>query len=222
MIPVRWAFGHGLSYTTFELGNIRLSSDKLSDDTKIKVCVDVKNTGKVAGKEVVQLYVGDLNGTPDRPVKELKGFAKVELNPGETKTVEMEIDARALSYFDESLGDWFAPSGKYEILVGNASDNITLREEISFETKKVKPMRCDSSITIGELLANPATAPIVQEMFKKAQENSPFGDSEAVGDEMMQAMMRFMPLKSLMSFGMMNEEQMQQFLGAVSAALGKN
>ena len=223
MMPVRWAFGHGLSYTTFELSNIRVSSDKLTDDTTIKVCVDVKNTGKVTGKEVVQLYVGDLNGTPDRPVKELKGFAKVEVAPGETKTVEMELDARALSYFEESMEDWFAPSGKYEILVGNASDNITLRTEITFETKKVKPMRCDGSLTIGELMGNPATAPIVGEMLKKAQEDSPFGDSnEAVGDEMMQAMMRFMPLKSLMSFGMMNEEQMQQLLSAIGAVLGKN
>lgn len=223
MMPVRWAFGHGLSYTTFELSNIRVSSDKLTDDTTIKVCVDVKNTGKVTGKEVVQLYVGDLNGTPDRPVKELKGFAKVEVAPGETKTVEMELDARALSYYEESMQDWFAPSGKYELLVGNASDNITLRTEINFETKKVKPMRCDSSLTVGELMANPVTQPIVAEMIKKAQEDSPFGDAnEAVGDEMMQAMMRFMPLKSLMSFGMMNEEQMQQLLSAIGAVLGKN
>ncbi len=222
MIPVRWAFGHGLSYTTFELSNLRVSSDKMTDDTKIKVCVDVKNTGKVTGKEVVQLYVGDLNGTFDRPVKELKGFAKVEVAPGETKTVEMEICSRALSYFEESMSDWYAPSGKYELLVGNASDNITLRTEINFETKKVKPMRCDNSLTMGELLSNPATAPIVNEMLKKAQENSPFGESEAVGDPMMEAMMRFMPLKSLGSFGMLNEEQTQQLLGAIGAALGKN
>ncbi len=218
MMPVRWAFGHGLSYTTFELSNMKLSSDKMTDSSTIKVSVDVKNIGDVVGKEVVQLYIGDLNGTFDRPVKELKGFAKVEVAPGETKTVEMEIDARSLSYFEESMGDWFAPSGKYELLVGNSSDNITLREEISFETNKVKPMRCDSSITIGELLANPVTKPIVDELLKKAAENSPFGESnEAVGDEMMQAMMRFMPLKSVMSFGMMTEKDMEQLLSAISA-----
>jgi beta-glucosidase len=224
MMPVRWAFGHGLSYTTFELSNLRVSSDKMSDDTKIKVCVDVKNTGSVAGKEVVQLYVGDLNGTPDRPVKELKGFAKVEVAPGETKTVEMEICSRALSYFDEGLGDWFAPTGKYELLVGNASDNITLRTEISFETKKIKPMRVDGSLTVGELMANAATAPIIGEIMKKAMENSPFEGAEendAIGDKMMQEMIKFMPVKSLKSFGMMNDEQAEQLLGAVKAALGK-
>ena len=213
MMPVRWAFGHGLSYTTFELSNVKLSSDKMTDDSKITVSVDVKNTGKVVGKEVVQLYVGDLNGTPDRPVKELKGFAKVEVAPGETKTVSMEIDSRALSYYEESMNDWFAPSGKYELLIGNASDNITLREEISFETKKIKPMRMDSSITVGELLANPVTAPIMGEALRKAMADSPFGDpNEAVGDEMMQAMVNFMPLKSLMSFGMMDEKSMLALL----------
>ena len=147
---------------------------------------------------------------------------KVEVAPGETKTVEMEINARALSYYEESMSDWFAPSGKYEILVGNASDNITLRAEINFETKKIKPMRCDTSLTVGELLENPITKPLVEEMIRKAQENSPFGESnEAVGDPMMEAMMRFMPLKSLGAFGMMNEEQTMQLLDAVKKALNK-
>ena len=83
-------------------------------------------------------------------------------------------------------------------------------------------MRCDSSLTVGELMANPVTQPIVAEMIKKAQEDSPFGDAnEAVGDEMMQAMMRFMPLKSVMSFGMMTETDMEQLLSAISAALGQ-
>ncbi|MCR5657240.1 MAG: glycoside hydrolase family 3 C-terminal domain-containing protein [Butyrivibrio sp.] len=220
MMPVRWAFGHGLSYTTFELSNVKLSSDKMTDDSRITVSVDVKNTGKVVGKEVVQLYVGDLNGTPDRPVKELKGFAKVEVAPGETKTVSMEIDSRALSYYEERMNDWFAPSGKYELLIGNASDNITLREEISFETKKIKPMRMDSSITVGELLANPVTAPIMGEALRKAMQDSPFGDpNEAVGDEMMQAMVNFMPLKSLMSFGMMDEKSMLALLDQFKAVI---
>ncbi len=220
MMPVRWAFGHGLSYTTFELSNVKLSSDKMTDDSRITVSVDVKNTGKVVGKEVVQLYVGDLNGTPDRPVKELKGFAKVEVAPGETKTVSMEIDSRALSYYEERMNDWFAPSGKYELLIGNASDNITLREEISFETKKIKPMRMDSSITVGELLANPVTAPIMGEALRKAMQDSPFGDpNEAVGDEMMQAMVNFMPLKSLMAFGMMDEKSMLALLDQFKAVM---
>jgi len=218
-MPVRWAFGHGLSYTTFTIGNIRLSSEEMTDDTTVDVMVDVTNTGSREGKEVVQLYVSDINGTPDRPVKELKGFAKVSLAPGETKTVTMTIDARSLSYFEEKLSDWFAPTGKYQILVGDASDHITACAELHFTTAKIVPMRMDGSITIGELMANPATAAILGEMIKSMSEGSPISMDNA--DPMMQAMMRFMPLKSLKSFGMMNEEQMLGLLGVLKQAIGQ-
>ncbi len=82
------------------------------------------------------MYVADLCGTPERPVKELKGFAKVHLLPGEEKTVSMEISARNLSYYEERLGDWYAPSGTYRILIGHASDDIRLHADIVFKTKK--------------------------------------------------------------------------------------
>ena len=218
-MPVRWAFGHGLSYTTFSIGNIRLSSEEMTDDSTVDVMVDVTNTGSREGKEVVQLYVSDINGTPDRPVKELKGFAKVSLAPGETKTVTMTIDARSLSYYEEKISGWYAPTGTYQILVGDASDNITACAELHFTTAKVVPMRMDGSMTIGELMGNPVTAAVLGEMMKKMSENSPIAMEEA--DPMMQAMMKFMPLKSLKSFGMMNEEQMLGLLGVLKQALGQ-
>ena len=216
-LPVRWAFGHGLSYTTFEIGNIRLSADTLTDDGCVAVTVDVTNTGDRAGKEVVQLYISDLNGTPDRPVKELKGFTKVMLQPGETKSVTLTIDARSLSYFDEKLGDWYAPSGKYQILVGDASDHIMTCTELGFTTEKVLPMRMDLSITIGELLQNPKTAPVIRAMMTKMTNDNLTMEG---ADAMMEAMMRFMPLKSLKSFGMMNEEQVLGLLEELKKALG--
>ena len=218
-MPVRYAFGHGLSYTSFAIGNIRLSSESLDDEGSVTVSVDVTNTGAVAGKEVVQLYVSDRNGTPDRPVKELKGFAKTELAPGETKTVSMSINARSLSFYHEKLHDWYAPSGEYEILVGDSSDRIAACAKLSFTTKKVAPMRLDSSITVGELMENPATAPIVQQMMaSRKRESDPVAMED--NDEMAKAMMRFMPLKSLISFGVMNEEQMQGLLGVIKNVLG--
>ena len=215
-MPVRWAFGHGLSYTEFVIDNIRVSKDTMDDCGSIEVTVDVTNTGKMAGKEVVQLYVSDKNGTPDRPLKELKGFAKVELQPGEKKSVSITIDARSLSYFEEKIGDWFAPSGKYEILVGDASDHITACTEISFVTKKIVPMRMDSSITVGELLANPVTAPVIRGMMNQMAGAGPVDFSEP--DPMMEAMMRFMPLKSLISFGMLDHKKMEDLLAALKAA----
>ena len=223
-MPVRWAFGRGLSYTTFRIDNICLSADSMDDDSCVEVSVDVTNTGYRAGKEVVQLYVSDLNGTPDRPVKELKGFDKVALEPGETKTVTMTVDARSLSYYEERLGDWFAPSGKYGILVGDASDNITACAELSFTTKKVVPLRIDGSVTIGELLANAATAPVVQQMMKAAAEQSPImseGADLGDGGKMMEAMMRFMPLKSLKSFGMMDDAKLEGLMAVLKQALGR-
>ena len=173
---------------------------------------------------MVQLYVSDMNGTPDRPVKELKGFAKVALGPGETMTVALTVDARSLSYYEERLGDWFAPSGKYGILVGDSSDNIAVCGELAFTTRKVVPLRIDGSVTIGELLANAATAPVVQQMMKAAAEQSPImSDSADLGDggRMMEAMMRFMPLKSLKSFGMMDDAKLEGLMAVLKQALGR-
>ena len=221
-MPVRYAFGHGLSYTTFRIDNARLSALELSDEGSVEVSVDVTNTGERAGKEVVQLYVSDLNGTPDRPIKELRGFAKVELAPGETKTVTLTVDARALSYYNEALGDWFAPSGQYALLLGDASDHITAQAELRFTTKKSVPMEIDVSITVGELMANPKTAAVVQQLMAQAMGGGQDGGEMSAidgNDEMVQAMMRFMPLKSLISFGRMNDEQLQGLLAMLKNAL---
>ena len=217
-IPVRWAFGHGLSYTTFAIDNMQVSSESLDDNGEITVCVDVTNTGKVAGKEVVQLYVSDLNGTPERPAKELKGFVKIALEPGEKKTVAMKICARSLSYWNEELGDWYAPGGKYLLQAGDASDNITACHEISFTTGKVLPLKIDGSTTVGQLLSHPRTAAAMAQILEAAKANSPFGeaveDAPSDGDghgglgdaetasKMMEEMMKGMPIKSLISFGM--------------------
>ena len=213
-LPVRWAFGHGLSYTTFSMNNLRLSTEEMDDDTTLTVTVDVTNTGKMAGAEVVQLYVADKDGTPQRPLKELKDFAKADLALGETKTVTMQLTARDLSYFEEDLGDWFAPSGTYELQVGDASDHILLKKEISFTTEKVVPLHVAGDTITEELLANPKTAPVIQELIKKgmaamggdAAEGS--AAKEAISDKMTKAMMLYMPLKSLPSFGTMTDEEL--------------
>ena len=215
-MPVRYAFGHGLSYTSFEISNLRTDREAFTDGEILKVCVDVKNTGERAGKEVVQLYVADPKRRAGRPVKELKGFEKVELQPGETKTVEFEIDARALSYYAEDLGDWFAPSGEYLLLAGDASDHISACSSVQFTTVKMLPLHLDVDTTIGELLTDPRTAPVVQQMMASRIHSTGEADGISGNPEedaaMQNAMMQYMPLKSLMSFGVMNREQMEGFL----------
>lgn len=207
-LPVRWAFGHGLSYTTFAYSNLRLSKATMEDDTILQVSVDVTNTGSVAGKEVVQLYVSDKTGTPARPVKELKGFVKLALGPGETKTATMTLTSRDLSYYNEELSDWYAPSGIYEILIGHASNDIRLKTTIQFTTKKLLPFTVTGSTTIGELMTDHRTAAMAQKIMEEVTKK--FSASDASESEnnsesekaMIQAMMQSMPLKSLISFGM--------------------
>lgn len=118
-----FAFGHGLSYTDFEYGDIRLSSKKIRNG-KITVRVPVTNVGKVAGSEVVQVYVHDCEASVEMPQKQLKGFDKVYLEPGETKVVSIDLGPDAFRFFDEESMSWKTEPGDFEILVGSASDNI--------------------------------------------------------------------------------------------------
>ena len=122
-----FAFGHGLSYTTFQMSNLRASAKEMTRDGKLTFTVNVKNTGSRRGAETVQLYVRDLKSSVDRPVKELKGFKKVWLNPGEQQDVDITIDNSALSFYDEQTSSWKSENGDFEALVGNASDNAKLK-----------------------------------------------------------------------------------------------
>ena len=129
-IATQFAFGHGLSYTTFEYGKAVASAKKMTLDGQLELTVNVKNVGDVAGKEVVQLYIGDEKCTVLRPLKELKRFQKVALNPGEEKTVSFTITADDLKYYDETLKDWTAESGKFKVYIGSSSSDI--RSTVSF------------------------------------------------------------------------------------------
>ena len=127
-----YAFGYGMSYTTFKISDVKADSKTIADDKPITVTATVTNTGKVAGAETVQLYIHDVKSSIDRPVKELKGFQKVFLEPGESKTVSITVDVNALKFYDESISDWRAEKGDFEALVGNASDNITAKVKFSY------------------------------------------------------------------------------------------
>ncbi len=119
-------FGHGLSYTTFKLGKLTLveSGERREESGERSFSITVTNTGSVAGAETVQLYISDVKSSVPRPVKELKAFQKVWLQPGETKTVTLTIDERALSFWDEGSQQWKAEPGEFKALVGTSSDNI--------------------------------------------------------------------------------------------------
>jgi beta-glucosidase len=126
-----YAFGYGLSYTTFSYSNLKVAPDVFDGSTPITVTFDVKNTGKRAGADVAQLYVGQENPSIDRPAKELKGFKKVYLQPGQSETVSLELDQRSVAYWDEVKQKWVALPGTYNTLVGRASDDIKLHGNFS-------------------------------------------------------------------------------------------
>ena len=129
-----FAFGHGISYTSFEIGKAVANKKTLTADETISFTVKVKNTGSRAGAEVVQLYISDLKSSLPRPVKELKTFQKVYLQPGESKDVTLTIDKSALSFYDDRVGDWVAEPGEFKALIGNASDHIST--SVSFKLVK--------------------------------------------------------------------------------------
>ena len=125
-----FAFGHGLSYTSFTYGKAETDSRTMTADGDITVSVDITNSGDCEGKEVVQLYISDLKSSLPRPVKELKGFRKVSLSPGESTTVTFTISKEDLSFFDPDRHEWVAEPGKFKALIGSASDDI--RTEVPF------------------------------------------------------------------------------------------
>jgi beta-glucosidase len=125
-------FGYGLSYTDFTYGNLSLSSESISMGEKLTLSVEVTNTGEVTGKEVVQLYIRDMVGTITRPVKELKGFQKIELKAGETKTVEFTISEKDLGFYHQDMS-FYAEAGHFKVFVGTNSNDVL---EADFELMK--------------------------------------------------------------------------------------
>ncbi len=128
---VRYPFGFGLSYTTFEYSDLKLDKTSMNDDETVKVTFTVKNTGDVAGYEIAQLYVADKESTIYRPVKELKGFRKVWLEPGEIKEVEITLCKRAFAFYNVNINDWCVETGEFDILVGASSADIRLTATVT-------------------------------------------------------------------------------------------
>ena len=124
----KFPFGYGLSYTTFDYSGLKLSSTKIKSNETIKVSFQLKNTGKVAGDEVVQLYLKDKFGSVVRPVLELRDFQKVKLNAGESKTIEFTIDKEKFSFYNNKL-EWVAEPGDFEVMIGTSSADIKLRSD---------------------------------------------------------------------------------------------
>ena len=213
-MDVAFPFGYGLSYTTFAYSNLKLSMENPTEKDTVMVSADVTNTGKSAGKEVVQLYIRDLTGSAIRPEKELKGFEKVFLEPGETKTVTMELNKRSFAWYNTELHDWFAASGDYEILVGASSRDIRLTETLHLNSSQRLTMHVHMNTTLGDLLRNPETAGAAKKLIQKylSGEAGSEAASEAVSEEMTMAMTDSMPLRALMWFAGVSRKELDSVI----------
>ncbi len=223
-MDVLFPFGYGLSYTTFDYSNLKLDKREMQDTETLTVTVDVTNTGTVAGKEVIQLYVADLVSEVIRPVRELKGFEKVFLNPGETKTVTFTLDKRSFAYYETQVHNWFVESGDFAIQIGRSSRDIVLEDIVSVTSQDTIPMTFDMNSTFGDINATEKGRKAAQEFFQKqagmfgASTGADEDEESAVSSEMAEAMIKYMPLRALLGFnaGNISEEDLITLIEALN------
>ena len=221
-MDVLFPFGYGLSYTTFEYSGLKLSAEAIRDTDTVTATVTVKNTGERAGKAVVQLYVGDTDGYVNavRPVRELKGFRKVALEPGESREVSFELGKRAFATWRSEIHDWFVETGDFSIEIGDSCASLPLKATVKVESTQELPRHYDENSIVMDIMADPKAkaviAPLVQgtaALFGDGEGGSEAAN-EAVTEEMSMAMMQYMPLRSMMGFsdGKVTDEMVQEML----------
>lgn len=214
-MEVLFPFGYGLSYTTFAYSDLELGTDAFAEGEELSVALTVTNTGERAGEEVVQLYVAPPIGQRRRPVRELKRFTKVALEPGESARVEFSLDARALSYYEPILHEFCAESGAYGIEVGASSRDIRLQGTVSFASSSAPSRAFTAYSTVGDVMAHPAGekvfAPLLERMVQGMGEAAGSGDDAGARE-----MIGGIQLSSLVGFGMLTEEQLGDLLSRLN------
>ncbi|WP_432661863.1 glycoside hydrolase family 3 C-terminal domain-containing protein [Wukongibacter baidiensis] len=173
-VEVQFPFGYGLSYTNFEYSNLTVSSDEFRDVDGVDVSIDITNTGKVTGKEVVQLYVSDTECSLARPIKELKAFEKIELEPGETKTVSFELYMRDFAYYHPKHKEWITEDGEIEIMIGRSSKEICQSKKVNLISTIEPPCTLDYNSTVREWLEDKKGREIIESLSSKIMNNRDF------------------------------------------------
>ena len=158
-------FGHGLSYTRFSYSDLEVSADTFSDQDSLRVSVTVTNSGEIAGKEVVQLYVRDESASVVRPVKELRGFDKLALQPGESRKVTFTLSERDFAFYSQRHGRWLAESGNFELLVGASSRDIRERRQVTLQSTRSLNYSFTQYSFFREIWSNPDLKPMLVELM---------------------------------------------------------
>lgn len=227
-MEVQYPFGYGLSYTSFEYTDIKVSSYELSDKKPFTVECTVTNTGDRDGAEVVQLYIEPLTPTVIRPVKELKGFEKVFLKAGESRKVVFRLDKSAFAYWSVKLHDWFSESGEYNILIGESSQSILLEEQVHFNSSVKIPVRFTLDNPGGDIRSFPEGEQIFKDMLMDVDPTMNGGANagdDGLGENaalMALAMANDLPLHAMVSFtdnAEITRERLQMTVDKLNAVL---
>jgi beta-glucosidase len=195
---VSYPFGHGLSYTSFSYADLttNLTGHPEDNDLVVNVTCRVTNTGDRRGKEVVQLYVRDPEASVARPVRELKAFAKVDLDPGETMMVDFALTARDLSYWSTSLNDWVLEGGEFELAVGSSSRDLRLTTTVDMAAPAL-PVNLDGMATLQEWLADPTGSALLHKAVGTDETGRPKG---ILGNEELMTVIGNFPISTLAAF----------------------
>jgi beta-glucosidase len=218
-MDVLFPFGFGLSYTRFTYSDLKLTSKKINDGSQLTVSCKVKNIGAVAGKEAVQLYVCNPQNGVGRPIRELRSFEKINLEPGEVKEVSFTLDKRAFAYYEVKIKDWYAPSGEYVIEVGASSRDIKLSAAVQLEASSELPFAFSRNTPVMYLSKTAKGRALMQQMMAaRGQEQSNVTNSLGEGsEEMVLAMTREMPLKAIAGFTGMPMEQLDGMIAELNS-----
>jgi beta-glucosidase len=228
-ISPQFPFGHGLSYTSFKYSNLMLAPAKAAERERgvLEVAtVTVKNTGSRSGKEIVQLYVGALDSRVPRPPKELRHFAKVALQPGESKSVRFELAWRDFAHYDARLHDWAVDSGKFGVFVGGSSQGALLSDTVRVEVERRYPALTRESM-LKDFGENPRTRaayrPLLDgliALFSGTSDAAALTPEQRKARDMAEAFLSELPVWKLplMSQGKFSEEQLAELLALAQAS----
>lgn len=225
-MEVQFPFGFGLSYTSFaysglQIENMENKSDCDKKEARLRIRCSIKNTGCRTGKEVVQLYLGIRDSREQRPLRELKGFEKIELQPGEQKEAEFILTGDDFSYYDEDFHDFRIETGEYSIGIGASSRDIRLDGSVHIEGEE-EFMAFTADTTIGQLMRTEKGRNVMQMLMakKKVSPEQKSIDNKELGEgssRMVEKMMNEMPLGSIVTFGMMTEDDLEQVLSLLNS-----
>lgn len=225
-MAVQYPFGHGLSYTTFQYSDLKIEKERITNEDTLRVFLKVKNTGDCYGKEIIQLYTGVKNSKVRRPIRELKGFEKVGLNPGEEKEISFILNGRSFAYYEPRIHGWFVESGEAVIEIGASSRDIRLSGGVTIASNMELPLFVTRFTTLGELMNIQKGREFMQDFManmgmsketgkgneneRQENQNKEADDAMGAGSERARMQMMFeMPLNSLVSYGVMTDDALE-------------